>query len=86
MRNKEKAMDILNDVFKEELPSSTDPDDEMDRIAQLENSIMEKLEKRIDEKLESYKQSVVDNVDNNDTDSNIENNDNNDGGIENGDN
>lgn len=76
MRNKEKAMDILNDVFKEELPSSTDPDDEMDRIAQLENSIMEKLEKRIDEKLESYKQSVVDNVDNNDTDSNIENNDN----------
>lgn len=86
MRNKDKAMDILNDVFKEELPSSTDPDDEMDRIAQLENSIMEKLEKRIDEKLESYKQSVVDNVDNNDTDSNIENNDNNDGGIENGDN
>lgn len=86
MRNKEKAMDILNDVFKEELPSSTDPDDEMDRIAQLENSIMEKLEKRIDEKLESYKQSVVDNVDNNDTDSNIVNNDNNDGGIENGDN
>lgn len=85
MRNKDKAMDILNDVFKEELPSSTDPDDEMDRIAQLENSIMEKLEKRIDEKLESYKQSVVDNVDNNDTDSNIENNDN-DGGIENGDN
>lgn len=86
MRNKEKAMDILNDVFKEELPSSTDPDDEMDRIAQLENSIMEKLEKRIDEKLESYKQSVVDNVDNNDTDSNNDNNDNNDGGIENGDN
>ena len=86
MRNREKAFDILNEVCKEALPSSKNPDEELDRIEQLESSIMEKLEKRIDEKLESYKQPAVDNLDNNDVDSNRVENDDNNGGNDNGDN
>ena len=85
MRNKDKAFDILNDVCKEYLPEAPDPDADAAKITEIEDSIMSKLEKVIDDKFKSYEQQNVDNVDNVANGNNdVENEDN--GGSENGNN
>ena len=89
MRNKDKAFDILNDVCKEYLPEAPDQDNDAARITEIEDSIMSKLEKVIDDKIKSYEQQNVDNVDNvangnNGNNDNVDNGDN--GGSDNGDN
>ena len=89
MRNKDKAFDILNDVCKEYLPEAPDQDNDAARITEIEDSIMSKLEKVIDDKFKSYEQQNVDNVDkvangNNSKNSNNDNVDN--GGSEDGNN
>lgn len=93
MRNKEKAFDILNEEMARGLTDPEQDDTDANMIEQMENSIMEKLEKRIDDKIESYKASVDNNVDNVDnTNSNNSSTDNDDnvgndnGGNDNGDN
>lgn len=65
MRNKDKAIDFLNEEYQKILPDNTGADEDTKTIEQIEAGIYEKLEAMIDQKFKDFenKSNEVNNVD-----------------------